>query len=108
MDYINETECSIYCHLIEQTPIFMMSKNLDNKLEKKSFLFPDAFMLGRRKIWKQMKLDFRQESLQNDFNDKLNQMFFRGVDSGIGDRVKLAELSYLFPEIINAKFNALD
>ena len=35
-------------------------------------------------------------------------MFFRGVDSGIGDRVKLAELSYLFPEIINAKFNALD
>ena len=35
-------------------------------------------------------------------------MFFRGVDSGKGDRVKLAELSYLFPEIIDAKFPAWD
>jgi hypothetical protein len=38
----------------------------------------------------------------------MDKMFFRGVDSGFGNRLKLVELSYLFNDYIDAKFSTYE
>jgi hypothetical protein len=44
-DAIYSEKWDPYPNVFDETPIIMMSKNLDNKCEINAFLIPDAFIL---------------------------------------------------------------
>jgi hypothetical protein len=52
---VKKEACDNDCDIFDKTPFFMLSKDLGNPLEKKAWLLPDAFMLGRRAEWQELK-----------------------------------------------------
>lgn len=97
----------------EITPTFLMSKDLNFPYETNKLLLPDSFMMG--KAWENIIKQVQQANIEIAWADKISKVFWRGATSNgiynIGNvdklpRFKLAILSKLYPDLIDAQFTS--
>ena len=99
------------------TPSFLMSKDLKDFYEHNRLLLPDLFMMEGK--WSELIKKIEKANDNYVWDNKINQIFWRGFTTGNGEmeysidnfdkfpRLTLVMLSKLYPNLINAEFNRL-
>ena len=108
-------ENDIYVRKLQQTPTFMMFKNLNDLHESTRFLLPEALILWDS--WPDILSKIDRASNANKWQDKINKIYWRGSTTGPESlpysidnfnklpRLSLAILSKLYPNLIDAGFS---
>ncbi len=102
--------------LLMKLPILVMSKNLENPIEKNKILVPDCYLMGYLK-WRKLYNTIPFASSYYKWDKKIPKIFWRGITTGNKviynlenysemPRISLVMMSNIFPDLIDAKFSS--
>ena len=111
-----------YRNIVLNTPAFLLSKNLDEELERHKLLLPDAYLI-RFTRWLAINREVKYSGWWHSWDQKEEKVFWRGgfaTYHSTGDieydkvhlervfpRLHLVLLSEQYPEFIDANFTSL-